>query len=125
MATVLFIDESHLARTTARLTLRRAGHEVIEAADGQAGLESIARDRPDCVVMNLSAPVLDAQGLLRRLRSDAGAPPVIVLASIPRRTTIEECRKLGAAAVLERGFDADQVAACVGRVLSGGYSAAA
>lgn len=104
MATVLIVDDSHLSRTTARLALARAGVAVIEATDGVAGVEAVARHRPDCVVVSLAAPALDALGFLRALKGE-NPPPVIVLAQCPRTQTVDACLRHGAREVVERSFD--------------------
>lgn len=117
MATVLYIEESHLARTVARLALERAGHRVIEATDGQSGLDAVAMHAPDCVLVNLSAPVIDGVEFLRRVRQRQSPPPVVIVAACPSSRTIEECRRLGARAVIDRPWAGDTFAATVSTAL--------
>lgn len=112
MATVLIVDDSHLSRTTARMALTKLGVAVIEATDGVAGVEAVARHRPDCVVVSLNAPALDGVAFLRSIRTE-NPPPVIVLAQCPRKQTVEACLKLGARAVVERTFDGSAVLSAV------------
>ncbi|HBS29706.1 MAG TPA: hypothetical protein DEB06_09720, partial [Phycisphaerales bacterium] len=97
------------------------------ASDGVAGLEAIARHRPDCVVISLTAPAQDAPSFLKALRGQS-APPVIVLAQCPRRETVESCTRLGAAAVVERSFDGaatiEAIASALARSANGARAAA-
>jgi type IV pilus assembly protein PilB len=65
---VLIVDEDADARRTIRAGLEREGFRVLEAADGQAGLEYIERSRPDIVLLELALPRVDGFGILRAIR---------------------------------------------------------
>lgn len=118
MPTVLYVDDSHLGRTVARMSLSRAGYTVIEAPDGVAGLEAANSHAPDCLVVCISTPALDGLTLIRRLRQTGNHARVIVIAAHPRRETLDACRRLGVSAIIERptaGFSlAESVALALG-----------
>lgn len=68
MARILAVDDSAAMRRIIGATLQAAGHEVVEACDGDEAL-SIARDsRVDLVLTDLNMPRLDGIGLVRALR---------------------------------------------------------
>jgi len=102
MASVLFVDDSHLSRTIARLTLTHAGHTLIEADDGVAGLDLARTQRPHCIVIAYDAPSLDAPGFLARFCEESTNTPVIVLTACARRKTINQCLNAGATSILDR-----------------------
>lgn len=102
MTTVLYVDDSHLGRTVARMSLSRAGFQVIEATDGVAALEAAQSYQPDCLVVCVATPAIDGLTLIRRLRDSGSQARVVVIASYPRRETIDACRKLGVASIIER-----------------------
>ncbi len=102
MARVLYIDDSHLGRTVARLSLVRAGHEVIEAPDGKAGIEAAETHDPDCVVCALDLPVKSGLEVIARIGDGRSAPPVIMIVSCARESTVAKCRKAGAHSLLDR-----------------------
>lgn len=83
MALILLVDDSHLGRTLAHLTLTRAGHRVIAAKDGREGLELAEHHRPDLIVAACSLPVLDGVTMVRSLRTKGIAPPVVLVGSGP------------------------------------------
>ena len=58
MAKILVIDDSKFSRKVATLALRGSGHEVIEAEDGQKGLDEVDASNPDCVNCALLLPHL-------------------------------------------------------------------
>lgn len=83
MALILLVDDSHLGRTLAHLTLTRAGHRVIVARDGREGLDLAQAHNPDLIVAACTLPVLDGVTMVRSLRSRGIAPPVILVGSGP------------------------------------------
>ena len=76
---VLVIEDDASIRTGLELALRSEGYEVVSAADGATGLELGLREDPDLVVLDLMLPGLDGFEVLRRLRADGVATPVLVL----------------------------------------------
>ena len=56
---VLVIDDEPDVLMLCRVNLELAGHEVIEANNGEAGLELALRERPDVVVLDVMLPKMD------------------------------------------------------------------
>jgi signal transduction histidine kinase len=73
--TVLIVDDSRSIRRYVEELLVKEGYNVITAADGFAGLESINRDAPDLILLDVEMPgmsgieVLDVLGMEQRLSS--------------------------------------------------------
>ena len=79
MPTVLVVDDDPTVREVVTGYLERAGLDVVEAGDGPAAVEA-ARDRaPDLVVLDLTLPGLDGLEVFRRMRSERGDLPVVML----------------------------------------------
>ncbi|GAA2477655.1 response regulator transcription factor [Terrabacter carboxydivorans] len=79
MPTVLVVDDDPTLREVVAGYLSRAGLDVVEAQDGLTALV-LARDRsPDLVVLDLTLPGLDGLEVFRRLRSERGDLPVVML----------------------------------------------
>ncbi len=86
MAVILLVEDNELNRDMLSRRLKRAGHTVLNAVDGQEAVDqALGRNRleraPDLVLMDLSLPVFDGWEATRRIRSAlAGAPlPIIAL----------------------------------------------
>ena len=78
---VVVEDDAH-SRDILLHLLRRIGCQVDAAADGQAGLDLVRRQRPDIVFTDIRMPVLDGMRLLARLRAgDDPALPVIAVSA--------------------------------------------
>jgi DNA-binding response OmpR family regulator len=79
--TVVVVEDDHDIADLVALYLRREGFRVLNAEDGAAGLEVIARERPVLVVLDLGLPgELDGLEVCRRLRADSGVPVVMLTA---------------------------------------------
>src|SRR5579872_4885615 len=94
---VLVIEDDDAVRAALRRSLLLAGYEVIEADDGEAGLNRLALDVPDVVILDVGLPKVDGIEICRRLRSAGDRVPVLMLTA---RDAVED-RVLG----LEAGAD--------------------
>lgn len=78
MAVVLVVDDEADIRLIARVVLTSAGHEVVEAASGEAALECMQARRPDAVLLDVRMPGMDGWEVLDRLRDAQGELPVVI-----------------------------------------------
>lgn len=78
---ILVVDDEADISTILAVTLRRAGYEVITAADGVEALEAIRRQPPDLVLLDVMMPRADGFETLRRIREygPSAQVPVIML----------------------------------------------
>ena len=79
---VLVVDDDPTVSDVVRRYLEQAGCEVRLAADGAAGLASIADQRPDLVVLDLMMPGIDGLEVCRRIRRQLPDLPVIMLTAL-------------------------------------------
>ena len=71
-------DDTEIAGVLRR-ALAREDYEVRLAGDGEVALEQAALFQPDAVVLDLGLPGLDGMEVCRRLRSDGGDVPILML----------------------------------------------
>jgi two-component system chemotaxis response regulator CheY len=82
-AKILLVDDSGLARRSARRTLEGAGYEVVEAEDGLGALERYFTDKPDVVLLDLVMKGMYGLEVLGKLREmDPDARVIVVPADI-------------------------------------------
>ena len=83
---ILIVDDSRLLRLSNERALAKAGHNVISAEDGEAGLRLALEHKPDLVVLDMMLPKLSGQDVLRALRQnpDTVRIPVLVLSGLPQ-----------------------------------------
>jgi two-component system cell cycle response regulator DivK len=82
-ARILVIEDQADNRTILRDLLRSAGLEVIEAADGEAGVALAVGERPDVILMDIQMPGIDGYEATRRIKATPGleAVPIIAVTS--------------------------------------------
>lgn len=104
---VVQVDDNHANRALVETVLGSSGATVISAPDGTAGIETIRRERPDIVLLDLHMPGMDGFEVLRRLRADPHTTdiPVIVTTGDARPSVLARASEVGAAAHLTRPFD--------------------
>ena len=97
-------------------------YEVVTAADGAAGIEAAARERPDLILMDLSLPGVDGWEATRRLKAEpeTEAIPVIALTAHAMQGDEERARACGCDDYLTKPIDEDQLFATVARLLGPG-----
>lgn len=77
-ARVLVIDDEPQIRRFLDISLRAQGYEVALAATGREGLESLAAQGADLVVLDIGLPDIDGHEVLRELRQWSQAPVLML-----------------------------------------------
>ena len=97
-------------------------YEVVTAADGAAGIEAAARERPDLILMDLSLPGVDGWEATRRLKAEpeTEAIPVIALTAHAMQGDEERARACGCDDYLTKPIDEDQLFGKLARLLGPG-----
>ncbi len=78
MANVLIIDDETQIRKFLDIALRAQGYKVLQAENGQQGLELLALQGADLVILDLGLPDLDGFDVLSELRSWSSAPVIVL-----------------------------------------------
>jgi phosphoribosyl 1,2-cyclic phosphodiesterase/CheY-like chemotaxis protein len=68
MKTILLIDDDELCRKPAAKMLQRAGWQVVEAEDGERGIELAIQHRPDVILCDLLMPRVNGYQVCRAVR---------------------------------------------------------
>ena len=75
---VLVIEDEVQIRRLLRGCLERNGFQVIEAPNGESGLESAVAKEPEAVLLDLRLPDMDGLEVLKRLREWSQAPVIVI-----------------------------------------------
>jgi two-component system alkaline phosphatase synthesis response regulator PhoP len=112
MLRVLVIDDEPDVLLLCRVNLRHAGHEVLEASNGEEGLALAREAKPDVIVLDLMLPRMDGYQVLERLAAE-GTPsrmPILVLTAKAQEEDRERSRRMGADAFIEKPFSPETLA---------------
>ena len=104
---ILIVDDDEGVREAVKMTLEYDGYECLFARSGQEGLDLIAGESPDLVLLDVKMPGMDGLDVLRRMRERGDTVPVIVISGHGTISTAVEATKQGAFTFLEKGFEGD------------------
>ncbi len=112
---VFLCDDVKAFRALLRFVLEEVdGIEVVgEAADGQAGVDGVAREQPDVVLLDLSMPILDGLEAIPLMLEVCPTTKIIGLSGFTADKMAETMIAQGAVAYFEKGADLDDIARAV------------
>lgn len=118
MKRILTIDDSKTMRDMLMLTLAEAGFDVLQAVDGQDGLDVLGKERVDVVITDINMPRMDGYEVIRQMRGnpDFKTMPILVLTTESEAQKKNLAREAGATGWMVKPFDPDRLVATVRKV---------
>jgi len=118
MGNILVVDDQKNMRTTLRVILRGAGHDVAEADDAAAAAQQLDADDFDVVLTDLRLGGPDGIEVLKRAREVAPATQVIVMTAFGTVESAVQAMRLGAFDYLEKPFRDEELLTKVDRAMT-------
>jgi len=114
-------DEEHILEIIS-YNLKREGYAVSQARDGEEGLASIRRERPDLIVLDIMLPGIDGLEICRRLKADPALEnlPIIMVTAKAEESDIVVGLGVGADDYLAKPFSPRELIARVKAALRRG-----
>jgi two-component system cell cycle response regulator DivK len=111
MTKVLVIEDNDRNRYLITFLLKGAGYEVIEAITGEEGIETVMRERPDLVLMDIQLPGIDGYEATRRIRASPSNTkvPIIALTSNAMTGDHERALAAGCTGYIEKPINTDTI----------------
>lgn len=112
---ILLVDDDAITRISMAGRLKRLGYRVIEAGDGNTGLEVTRRHRPDLIILDWMMPGLDGPSVCEAIRADAAlkSSHVVLMTAHDRPDQIAEGLSRGADDFLSKAASKQEVLARV------------
>lgn len=117
MTKILSIEDSDFERNVISDIIEGEGYDLIEAEDGQTGLDKYEEEDPDLVLLDLRLPDIDGLDVLEKLKDKDSGVKVIVVSIVREDETIEEAKELGAEDYIEKPVDEDKLLPAIDEVL--------
>jgi two-component system, chemotaxis family, chemotaxis protein CheY len=119
MQSILAVDDSASMRQMVAFTLKGAGYNVIEAADGQEALEKARAQQVDLVLTDQNMPRMDGITLVRQLRAmhTFAGTPMLILTTESSAEMKAKGKAAGATGWLVKPFDPAKLLDVVKRVI--------
>src|SRR5580693_6039023 len=117
---VVIVEDHALTRAGLRTALQTTCDVVAEAADGLAGWEAIARERPDVAVIDIGIPVIDGVTLTKKVRAELPATHVVIVTMIDLEDEVLAALAAGADAYCLKSTDPGRIVDAVRIAAEGG-----
>jgi len=118
---ILVVDDEEQVRKVVRMTLTRAGYDVVEAEDGEKGIAAIrSGDNPlmlDAIICDIRMPKVNGIEAIAYFRSQFPSVPVIVLTAYPDPEGAAALLKRGVMAYLVKPVDPEKLTATVNKAV--------
>ncbi len=124
MARILVIEDETYIRDLYRRFLEQAGHEVIEAPDGEIGMRLYRQSAPDLVITDIIMPEKEGIETIMDLRKDSPGLKIIAISgggkAMSSSTCLNLAKGLGASKTLAKPFTRQELLDAVTEVLAQG-----
>ncbi len=118
---ILIADDEPNIVVSLKYLLERAGYQVLVARDGQEAIDTIRRERPALVLLDVMMPKKSGHDVCAELRADDALRDtlVLMLSAKGRDTDIDKGLGVGADAYVTKPFSTRELAARVAELLAG------
>jgi two-component system chemotaxis response regulator CheY len=116
---ILTIDDSKTMRDMLMLTLSSGGFEVLQAVDGQDGIEVLSREKNvDVVITDINMPKLDGYGVIKHMRErpEYDSMPILVLTTESDQEKKTRAQELGATGFIVKPFNPNSLVEVIKKV---------
>ena len=116
---VLVVDDEAPIRLLCRVNLEAEGMDVLEAADGESGLEMARAERPDIVLLDVMMPGMDGWQVAERLFDDEATSQIPLVFLTARAELRDRARglELGGVDYITKPFNPTELASTVENLL--------
>lgn len=117
--TILAVDDSASLRQMVTFTLKSSGYEVIEAVDGQDGLDKAKARSVNLILTDQNMPRMDGLTLIKNLRAmpQYKTTPILMLTTESSDAMKQQGRAAGATGWLVKPFDPQKLIEVVKKVI--------
>ena len=117
--TILLVEDNEDNQEIYRIILAHHGYDVLQAFDGEAGVELARSHAPDLILMDLTMPVIDGLEATRMLKADPATSriPIIALTAHAEHEDRAAAEEAGCVSFLTKPAAPNAVAGEVRRVL--------
>jgi two-component system cell cycle response regulator DivK len=93
---ILVIEDQEDNRQILRDLLGNAGYLMIEAGDGQEGVNAATKERPDLILMDIQLPIMDGYEATRRIKANPELKAIPIIAVTSYALSGDEAKALAA-----------------------------
>jgi two-component system, chemotaxis family, chemotaxis protein CheY len=118
--TLLLVDDDNFVRRILKDVLAETGIELrlLEASDGEEGLEVAAREQPTLMFLDLFMPRRSGLEVLAAMKQTSPGTRVLVISSMDAEPVVEQAMSAGAVGFVGKPFHPLEIALAVRQALA-------
>lgn len=119
MVKILVVDDEPVIRYLTRKILEEAEYEVVEAEDGEEGLEILETEIPDLILLDIMLPGIDGWDVCEWIKAHGNLKdiPIAMFTVKGKNEDISELLKYNPDAYITKPFDSENLLETVGNLL--------
>lgn len=117
MPKILIVDDAAFMRMRVVKLLTENGYEVIEAGDGQEGLNQYKANKPDLVLMDITMPVMDGITAVEEIKKFDANATVVMCSALGQQTMVMNSVKAGAKDFIVKPYQPEKILATIKRFI--------
>ena len=120
MAKILLIDDDEALRSVLSKALGHSGHTVVQAGDGQQGVDLARTTTIDLVVTDIIMPVQEGVETILQLKRERPHLPIIAISGGASHSALylDIARKIGAKRILPKPFTPQELLTLISEALA-------
>jgi CheY-like chemotaxis protein len=115
---ILIVEDDPISRKLLNHFLEKENYTVLMAASAEEGFQSIGREKPDLILLDIMLPGVDGFQFLSRLKEDKDipAPPVFIISSLAQESGIVKALQAGAMDYILKPFSPQVILAKINQL---------
>ncbi len=121
MARIAVVDDAKFMRLVLKRILTQAGHEVI--AEGQTGIDAVeiwARDKPDCMTLDIVMPKQNGIEAVKQIISFDPNAKIVMVTALGQEAFVLEAIKSGAREFIIKPFKNEEIIKAIAKTIGSG-----
>ena len=116
---VLTVDDSRTILAMLHHTLTNAGFEVLQAENGQIGLDVLKNEEVDVVITDINMPVMDGIEFIKQVRATGRhqSLPILILTTETSQDKRDQGRAAGGTGWIVKPFDPEKLISVINKVV--------
>jgi two-component system cell cycle response regulator DivK len=116
---ILIVEDQEDLRGVLRDLLSGSGYAVVEAQDGQDGVDKAKSERPDLILMDIQLPLIDGYEATRQIKADPilAKTPIIAVSSFAMKGDEQKARAAGCDHYVTKPYSALQLLRAIRGIL--------
>lgn len=116
---VLTVDDSRTILAMLHHTLSNAGFDVLQAEDGQKGLDMLKSEAVDVIITDINMPVMDGIEFIKQVRATGqhNSLPILILTTETSQDKRDQGRAAGGTGWIVKPFDPDKLISVIHKVV--------